>query len=237
MLQAQFPDSVIAKHVALGPQKMSYMVAYGLGPYFQQKIVRDIIEAHSYITLHFDETVSAQVKKCMDLLVCYWSEKLNGIKVMYLAPIMLGHAKADTVVHEMLKVLEKLALPLKLILSLGMDGPKVNKSILGKLDEKKKEKGYKPLVRCPVSCLIHVCHNSLCKGLKQYGDNAEELCLNLYYFFKNNPSRREDLFEMENTFNLEKLVLLHHTQCRWLSLIPALQRLVKVKEEVKKTVC
>ena len=90
-------------------------------------------------------------------------------------------------VHEMLKTLEKLALLLKLVLSLGMDGPNVNKSILGKLDENKKEKGFKPLARCAVSCLIHVCHNSFYKGVKQYGDNAEELCMNLYYFFKNNP--------------------------------------------------
>ena len=84
----------------------------------------------------------------------------------YLASIMFGHAKADTVVHEVLKTLEKLALPLKLVLSLGMDGPNVNKSILGKLDEKKKEKGFKPVARCPVNCLIHVCHNSFCKGIK-----------------------------------------------------------------------
>ena len=77
---------------------------------------------------------------------------------------MLRHAKADTVVHEMLKTLEKLALPLKLVLSLGMGGSNVNKSILGKLDEKK-EKGFKPLARCPVSFLIHVCHNSFCKGV------------------------------------------------------------------------
>lgn len=232
--QQQFPDSVIAKHVALGSSKMSYMMAYGLGPYFQHMVVKDIICGHSYFTLHFDETVSAQVKKHMDLLVRYWSHESNCVKVRYLASIMLGHAKADTVVHEMLKVLEKFALPLKLILSLGMDGPNVNKSILGKIDEKKKEKGYKPLVRCPVSCLIHVCHNSFRKGLKQYGENAEELCLNLYYFFKNNPSRREDLFEIEETLDLEELVLLRHTQCRWLSLIPALQRLVKVREAVKK---
>ena len=143
---------------------------------------------------------------------------------------MLGHAKADTVVHEMLKTLEKLALPLKLVLSLGMDGPNVNKSILGKLDEKK-EKGFKRLARCPVSC-----HNSFCIGVKQYGDNAEELCMNLYCFFKNNPCRREDLFETEETLDLEELVLLRHTQCRWLSLIPALQRLTKVKEAVKKLI-
>ena len=95
-----------------------------------------------------------------------------------------------------------------------MDGPNVNKLILGKLDEKK-EKGFKPLARCPVSCLIHVCHNSFCKGVKQYGDSAEELCMNLYYF-KNNLCRREDLFEIEETLDLEKLVLLRHTQCRWL---------------------
>ena len=65
----------------------------------------------------------------------------------YLASLMFGHAKADTVVHEMLKTLEKLALPLKLVLSLGMDGPNVNKSILGKLDEK--EKGFKPFCQMP----------------------------------------------------------------------------------------
>ena len=68
----------------------------------------------------------------------------------YLASIMLGHAKADTVVHEILKTLEKLALPLKLVLSLGMDGPNVNKSILGSWMKRRKEKGFKPLVRCPV---------------------------------------------------------------------------------------
>ena len=153
----------------------------------------------------------------------------------YLASIMLGHAKADTVVHEMLKTLEKLVLPLKLVLSLGMGGPNVNKSILGKLDETK-EKGFKPLDRCPVSCLIHVCHNSFCKGVNQYGDNADELCMNLYYFFKNNPCRREDLFEIEETVDLEELVVLGHTQCRWLSLIPVLQRLTEVKEAVKKLI-
>ena len=136
--------------------------------------------------------------------------------------------------YEMLKTLETLALPLKLVLSLGMDGLNVNKSILGKLDEK--EKGFKPLGRCPVSCLIYVYHNSFCKGVKQYGDNAEELCMNLYYFFKNNPCRREHLFEIEETLDLKELVLLRHSQCRWLSLIPALQRLTKVKEAIKKLI-
>ena len=83
---------------------MSYMLAYGLGPYFQQATVKEMIQGNSYFTLHFDATVSAQVKKHMDLLMCYLSEESKEIKVRYLASIMLGHAKADIVVHEMLKI-------------------------------------------------------------------------------------------------------------------------------------
>ena len=58
----QFPDSAIAKHVSLGSKKMSCMVAYGLGPCFQQATAKEIIQGSSYFTLHFDETVSAQMK-------------------------------------------------------------------------------------------------------------------------------------------------------------------------------
>ena len=46
--------------------------------------------------------LSAQVKKHMHLLVSFWLEESKKIKVRYLASIMLGHAKADTVVHEKL---------------------------------------------------------------------------------------------------------------------------------------
>ena len=70
----------------------------------------------------------------MDLLVCYWSEVDNIVKIKCLTSIMFGHAKAPDVVTEILKSLEKLAIPLKLMLSLGMDGPNVNKSILNKIN-------------------------------------------------------------------------------------------------------
>ena len=45
---------------------------------------------------------------------------------------MFCHATANRVVEEMLQALEELALPLQLMLSLGKDGPNVNKSILSK---------------------------------------------------------------------------------------------------------
>ena len=85
---------------------------------------------------------------------------------------MFGHAKAADVVTEIMQALENLSLPFKLMLSFGMDGPNVNKSILAKMNQLKnqlkKEKGYPELVQSPRSCLIHVCHNSFRAGLKKY---------------------------------------------------------------------
>ena len=67
--QEQFTDSKIAKNVAIGASKMSYLVGYGLGPYFSELTVSNLVAGNSFFTLHFDETVTAQKKKQMDLLV------------------------------------------------------------------------------------------------------------------------------------------------------------------------
>ena len=80
---------------------------------------------------------------------------------------------------EELGVLDKLAIPLRLMFSLGMEEPNVNRSIMHKINHVKKEKGYQPLVKCLPSCPIHICHNSFQKGMAQYGYNDEELCLTL----------------------------------------------------------
>ena len=56
------------------------------------------------------------------------------------------------------------------------------------------------------------CHSSFQKGTAQYEYNAEELCLNLYYFFKRSSCRQKDLFEIEESLGLEELIALHLVQ-------------------------
>ena len=58
-------------------------------------------------------------------------------------------------------------------------------------------------------------HNSFKKGITKYGYNAEELCLTLYYFFKRSSYQWQDLFEIEEYFELEELILLHHILSSW----------------------
>ena len=41
---------------------------------------------------------------------------------------------------------------------------------------------------------------------------------------------------MEESLGLEELILLHHVQSWWLSLVPALEQLVEIKDALKKLV-
>ena len=58
---------------------------------------------------------------------------------------MFGHAKTQDVVEKMLKTLEEIAVPIRLMLSLGMDGPNVHKSIMDKLHKSKQKKAINSL--------------------------------------------------------------------------------------------
>ena len=46
----------------------------------------------------------------------------------------------------------------------------------------------------------------------------------------------QTFFEVEESLGLEELVLRHHVQSRWLSLLPALEWLVEIKDALKKLV-
>ena len=70
------------------------------------------------------------VLQTLDCRTYYLSEVDSGLKFKYLTSIVFSHAKGQDVVTRILKALEKLAISLKLMFSLGIDEPNVKKSIL-----------------------------------------------------------------------------------------------------------
>ena len=132
-----FGDSAVAHSMTMSRMKMSYLIGHGLGPYFLQKTIDDILKSSDpYYTIHFDETTTAQVKKQMDVLVRYFSETDGEVKVRFLKALTFGHAHAETVAIELYKTVQDLGLPLKHLLSISCDGPNVNKAIKSKLNAK-----------------------------------------------------------------------------------------------------
>ena len=106
---------------------------------------------------------------------------------------------------------------------LSSDGPNVNKSIKQSINNKLEEHFKRQLVDTG-SCQIHVAHNSFRKGIEAYGEAIENLCIDLFYFFKLSASRREDYLAIQQKLDLEEIVFLRHVESRWLSLLPAVER-------------
>ena len=98
-----FPDSY-----SMSKTKMAYLYGHGLGPYFQDLTVKDIKVSDAYFTLHFDETVTKQAKKQLDVLLRFWSMIAFGyVKVCYLTSLFYGHAFAEKVSADLIQCLKK----------------------------------------------------------------------------------------------------------------------------------
>lgn len=169
----------------------------------------------------------------MDVLVRFYSSNSGIVEVHFLKAVMFGHAFADTVSQAILDLLSDLKLPVSNILSLAADGPNVNKAIKTKLDLAVINAGGKGLVDIGF-CNLHVVHNSFRKGLDKYGAKAEDLCIDVFYFFKRSSAQREDYQKIQEDLALEEHVFVRHVQTRWLSLLPAVIRILEQWDRLKK---
>ena len=53
-------------------------------------------KGHTYFALHFDKTTTSQIKKQLDILVRYYSDYNNEVRVRFLKAAVFGHAYAES---------------------------------------------------------------------------------------------------------------------------------------------
>lgn len=82
-------------------------------------------------------------------------------------------------------------MPLAQLISLGSDGPNV-KTIWKAVQSHLKTAELPGLITF-VPCSLHTVHNSFRKGLHVYGENAEQLAIDIFQWFKTHICQREDL--------------------------------------------
>lgn len=79
-----------------------------------------------------------------------------------------------------------------------------------------------------VSCNLHVIHNAFGSGLKEPPFTLlEEYADNVYKWFKQSTGRREEYKESQELLQVSENYFLQYVSCRWLTIIPVLQRLVE----------
>ena len=45
VFKAMFPDSIIAQHMSCGPTKLSYLISFGIAPYFMDLLLKKLKDA------------------------------------------------------------------------------------------------------------------------------------------------------------------------------------------------
>ena len=134
----------VADQFTLGPSKVSYLIADGLAPYLKAKLCEDLKKSEGWFTIQFDETANSRVEKHCDILVRYWSDTDNLVRVRFLKPVRFGHPKGTDVAKELINTLQEpgYQLPFAKLISITSDGPNVNKTIWHNVIEWTKEAGY-----------------------------------------------------------------------------------------------
>ena len=168
----------------------------------------------------------------MDLTLHYWSPVHREIWTSFYTSLFFGHAEGEvvaTAIHE--KMLED-GLPIERMVTLVRDGPNVNKTIFRKMNEliKHDHPDFAGLVDLG-SCTIHIVHNAFGKGMQQFGKEIEQLCMDLHSLFKYSAARRDDLKELQYEMDLEMHNFQQHTEVCWLSIGPAIKRVLEQWEE------
>lgn len=224
--QEMFPDGKIASKFSLSRTKFSYLITEATGPYFHDQLLKDVVKSISPYSIEYDELTNKEVKKQLDLKIRYWSDSKNQVIVHHLQTFLMGQAKANDIAERIMKSINDAKLPLSDLVALGSDVPNVNKAVFQNVSELKKS-GDLPALMNIGFCNLHTVHNAFRKTMHELGDDIVDLVVDLhYFFFKLSPVRNEELKDLQDDLGFENVKMLKHVESRWLTLGPALERLV-----------
>ena len=69
IFKALLPDSAIAQKMKFRPNKLSYLICFGIAPYLKQQILAELKETQCFV-ISFDESLNSEFyKEQMDFFV------------------------------------------------------------------------------------------------------------------------------------------------------------------------
>jgi len=222
-------DSKIVKKMTLGRTKAEALVKDVLAP----KAVGDVLKAlTSDKPLPFSIQTDASNKgnrKMFPLAVQYFSPEC-GVTNKMLDFIENPDESAAGIVALLEQSLEKFGLSLNQVTAFSADNTNVNYGIHNSVFTNLKKK-QKDLLQG--NCHAHILHNTVKHALDKLTVDVENVVLKVYGHFSVSAKRRESLKEFCEFCDVEFQEILRHVTTRWLSLNPAIHRLMQTWTALK----
>ena len=208
VFRAMFLDSAIAQKMNCGPTKLSYLICFGIAPYFKQQLLKELKEAQCYV-ISFDESLNTELhEEQMDFLVRYFHK--DKVTCRYITSGFLGHTRAEDLkmkFKEGIIELEK-----KKMLQISMDGPNVNWKLYDSIVEKRSENDDYPGLIDIGSCNLHIVHGTFRTGVQKTKWGIDGILQALYNLFPYSPAKREDYQKLTGS----KVFPLPFSGTRWI---------------------
>ena len=131
LFRSMFPDSGIASKFQLDKTKCSYLINYGIGPYYKDILLKSI-NTSPFFSISFGESLNSILQQeQMDLQVRYWDEKSMTSQTRYLDSKFIRRPNAVNLANAINSGI--IDLSADKLSQLSMDGPSTNWSVLEKL--------------------------------------------------------------------------------------------------------
>ena len=173
--RTMFPESKITEKYSQNETNMKYVIQYGLSPYFQDLLKRDL--KGKPFSLKFDENTTYQTKKQYNGYVRYWSERFDAVIMVYCDSLFV-----EKLAEHFYRFVQRAGLDINFMLHLGMDGPNVKKkfSIYYWNRHSLKKTTFLDVGTCP----FHIVHNAFRKGVSSFWFNFDRFAFDIPFFFK-----------------------------------------------------
>ena len=230
LFRAIFPNSEIAKQYACGRTKTAAIINKALGPH-----------GHSYVVQHcrnhpfsigIDGSSDTDVEKMNPATVRIFD--INRAKTVtchfYHMCVTSGRdaSKAETLFSVVQEKLEGDEIPWTQVVSLSVDNTNSLVGAHNSLASRLKEKNPDTYV---LGCPCHLAHIAASSTHDEFakvtGISAEELLVDLYYWFDKSTKRKWILVEYMQFCDQEYGKILKHSSTRWLSLERCIQRTIE----------
>lgn len=227
-----FDDSDIAKNVSSARTKTRSITVHVIAPYCIELILKEL-DSILFISFSTDASNHGN-KKIFPLLIQYFSTT-EGICVKLIYLDALPNETAQTVVEYIVKILTKYNLTNKSV-AFGADNCNTNFGGLRRKGDINVFKFLKNQINdnlIGIGCNVHILHNSAKQGIDLLPFDVESIVMKIFNHFACYTVRTETLKDFCNFVEIEYKELLRHTPTRWLSLYPAVNRILQVFPALK----
>ena len=127
----QLPDCKITKNYKMKETKAKYFIQFGIDPHLHSMLLEDM--KNISFTFRFDKTTTSQIKKQYDGNVNFYSKQERRVVTQYAGSLFVDHCKNIYLLDHFFKFMENFKVNTDFLVSIGKDGPNVNKSFERKL--------------------------------------------------------------------------------------------------------